>query len=261
LNTLLKRTQTKKTKKCTFLIFKAFSNISSLMPLSSATSQTHKRVAPFCSFPVMGLLLPFAFLLQAGILQGKVEVGEILAPVNLSKPVSLGSPDGGLLVQGASGNQVAPPDSYAMFRHLMEAKASLTKPLDWEPQTVTKLKVALKTLLETVIHGFFGGFVPEVQRRRRAVGEEERGYLDTIFTAIGAVLGFQNCSEVVACRAGRMAADKLPGAAMAITMLETFVPRGLKSWFGLMRNGVMQREECLHSFRCSMDVEGEEAMS
>ena len=58
---------------------------------------------------------------------------------------------------------------------------------------MTKLKVALKTLLETVIHGnnltrllkarlflpfscnpgFFGGFVPEVQRRRRAVGEEE----------------------------------------------------------------------------------------
>ena len=25
---------------------------------------------------------------------------------------------------------------------------------------------------------------------------QERGYLDTIFTAIGAVLGFQNCSEV-----------------------------------------------------------------
>ena len=150
---------------------------------------------------------------------------------------------------------------------------------------------------------------------------QERGYLDTIFTGIGAVLGFQNCSEVtktrswniicpgywlwtvefhfswfqvVACRAGRMAADKLPGAAMAITMLETFVPRGvlsifsclfwklttgLKSWFGLMRNGVMGREDCLHSFRffsavrklgvaalkpscrCTMDVEGEEGMS
>ena len=26
---------------------------------------------------------------------------------------------------------------------------------------------------------------------------QERGYLDTIFTAIGAVLGFQNCSEVM----------------------------------------------------------------
>ena len=26
---------------------------------------------------------------------------------------------------------------------------------------------------------------------------QERSYLDTIFTAIGAVLGFQNCSEVM----------------------------------------------------------------
>ena len=88
----------------------------------------------------MGLLLPFAILLQvqvfvnlnplpqpilqAGILQSKVEVGDILAPVNLSKPVSLGSPQSDLLVQGSSGNQVAPPDSYAMFRHLMEAKVT-----------------------------------------------------------------------------------------------------------------------------------------
>ena len=61
-----------------------------------------------------------------------------------------------------------------------------------------------------------------------------------------------------------MAAEKLPGAALAITMLETFVPRGvlgitltisdnlpgLKSWFGVVRDGVMGREEeCLHSFR------------
>ena len=87
---------------------------------------------------------------------------EILAPVNVSKPESLVS---------SAGNQVAPPDSYAMFRHLMEAKviqrgksamdqtknlsimfqATLNKPLDhW---TVTKLKVALKTLVDTVVQG------------------------------------------------------------------------------------------------------------
>ena len=54
-------------------------------------------------------------ILQAGILQSKMEVGEILAQVNMSSPVSL---------VGSSGNQVAPPDSYAMFRHLMEAKVT-----------------------------------------------------------------------------------------------------------------------------------------
>ena len=102
-------------------------------------------------------------ILQADVVQSKVEMREILAPVNVSKPVSLVS---------SAGNQVAPPDSYAMFRHLMEAKviqrrksamnqtknlsimfqATLTKPLDhW---TVTKLKVALKTLVETMVQGY-----------------------------------------------------------------------------------------------------------
>ena len=52
-------------------------------------------------------------ILQADVVQSKVEMREILAPVNVSKPVSLVS---------SAGNQVAPPDSYAMFRHLMETK-------------------------------------------------------------------------------------------------------------------------------------------
>ena len=54
-------------------------------------------------------------ILQADIVQSKVEMREILAPVNVSKPESLVS---------SAGNQVAPPDSYAMFRHLMEAKGA-----------------------------------------------------------------------------------------------------------------------------------------
>ena len=58
-------------------------------------------------------------MLQAGFLESKVEVGEILAPVSMSKPLSLDSS-----LVGTSGNQVAPPDSYAMFRHLMEAKVT-----------------------------------------------------------------------------------------------------------------------------------------
>ena len=58
-------------------------------------------------------------ILQAGILESKVEVGKILAPVSMSKPVNLGSS-----LVGITGNQVAPPDSYAMFRHLMEAKVT-----------------------------------------------------------------------------------------------------------------------------------------
>ena len=32
-------------------------------------------------------------------------------------------------------------------------KENLTKPLNWEPKAVTKIKDALKTILETVVHG------------------------------------------------------------------------------------------------------------
>ena len=64
-------------------------------------------------------LKPPQLMSQAGILESKVEVGDILAPVSMSKPLSLGPS-----LVGTSGNQVAPPDSYAMFRHLMEAKVT-----------------------------------------------------------------------------------------------------------------------------------------
>ena len=64
-------------------------------------------------------LNPSQTILQAGFLESKVEVGEILAPVSMSKPLSLDSS-----LVDTSSNQVAPPDSYAMFRHLMEAKVT-----------------------------------------------------------------------------------------------------------------------------------------
>ena len=75
-------------------------------------------ISPTGLIPLLNSTPPHP-VLQASILESKVEVGEILAPVSLSKPVSLGS-----MLVGITGNQVAPPDSYAMFRHLMEAKVT-----------------------------------------------------------------------------------------------------------------------------------------
>ena len=65
--------------------------------------------------------------------------------------------------------------------------------------------------------------------------------MDTAITFMGAFFGMQNCSkvlkggakksypsffQVVACRAGRMAAEKISGAAVFVMMAESFVPRG-----------------------------------
>jgi len=150
-------------------------------------------------------------------------------------------------------NLAAQPDSYSMFHHLMEAQASLTQPSEAEPPQVKTLKSALKTFLETAWNGFYYGFMPEVARHRRSVGEEERSHLDTAITLMGAFFGMQNCSKVVACRAGRMAAENVSGAAVFVMMAESFVPRGLKSWFSMVKTGVMGRDEdCSAGLRCSI---------
>ena len=64
---------------------------------------------------------------------------------------------------------------------------SLTQPSEEEPPQVKTLKSALKTFLETAwqgiksrektflkicVEGFYYGFMPEVARHRRSVGEE-----------------------------------------------------------------------------------------
>ena len=72
---------------------------------------------------------------------------------------------------------------------------------------------------------------------------QERSHLDTAITFMGAFFGMQNCSkakkqevqksqikaffQVVACRAGRMAAERVSGAAVFVMMAESFVPRGV----------------------------------
>jgi len=153
-----------------------------------------------------------------------------------------------------SSNLAAQPDSYSMFQHLMEAQVSLTQPSEEEPPQVKTLKSALKTFLETAWQGFYYGFMPEVARHRRSVGEEERSHLDTAITFMGAFFGMQNCSKVVACRAGRMAAERVSGAAVFVMMAESFVPRGLKSWFSMVKTGVMGRDEdCSAGLRCSIN--------
>jgi len=153
-----------------------------------------------------------------------------------------------------SSNLAAQPDSYSMFQHLMEAKVSLTQPSEEEPPQVKTLKSALKTFLETAWHGFVYGFMPEVARHRRSVEGEERTLLDTGITVMGAFFGMQNCSKVVACRVGRMAAERVSGAAVFVMMAESFVPRGLKSWFSMVKTGVLGRDEdCSDGLRCSIN--------
>jgi len=155
-------------------------------------------------------------------------------------------------------NLAANPDSYDMYKHLMEVQAALTLEAkeDDRPEVKT-VKSALRILFETAWQGLYYGFMPEVARHRRSVGVEERSHLDAAITFMGAFLGVQNCSQVMACRTGRMAADRVSGAAVFVMMAESFVPTGLKPWFAMVKLGVMGRDEdCTNGLRCSINEEG-----
>ena len=98
-------------------------------------------------------------------------------------------------------NKVAPSDSYTMFKHLMEVKEDIAgEKVEQEPKVVKTVKQALQSLLEAALKGFVDGFLPHVDRQRREATDDRRSYLDIAIGAIGALLGRQECSEIIACR-------------------------------------------------------------
>ena len=83
--------------------------------------------------------------------------------------------------------------------------------------SITMAKSVLKSFLEMAVHGFFqgsndsipdyrtsncAGFLPAVERRRRSVEGEDRSHVDLVATVLGALVGRQDCSRVLACRWG-----------------------------------------------------------
>ena len=83
--------------------------------------------------------------------------------------------------------------------------------------------------------------------------------LDWIVDIIGALIGRQECSQKVACRAGRLAKEKVPGSQMMVMMVESFVPPGLTHWFSILKSGVMSAfDSCEGSFICDF-IEDEES--
>ena len=98
-------------------------------------------------------------------------------------------------------NKLAPSDSYSMFKHLMEVKEdNAGEKAEQEPKAVKTVKQALQSLLEAALKGFVDGFLPHVDRQRREATDDRRSYLDIAIGAIGALLGRQECSEIIACR-------------------------------------------------------------
>eukprot|EP00092_Neocalanus_flemingeri_P056328 GFUD01066752.1.p1 GENE.GFUD01066752.1~~GFUD01066752.1.p1 ORF type:complete len:212 (-),score=51.51 GFUD01066752.1:110-745(-) len=155
-------------------------------------------------------------------------------------------------------NKVAPSDSYSMYKHLMEVKDNIIEQ-ESEPEVVKTVKTALQTLFEAALKGLVSGFLPHVERQRREATDDTRTYLDIIMNTIGALLGRQECSEIIACRTGKFVGHKVPGASLGVMMIEGIVPKSLSSWFGVVKTAVIDRsdQDCDQDYQCSL-VEDEE---
>ena len=114
-------------------------------------------------------------------------------------PVTLSEPKITILQEE---NAAVAADSYSLYKQLMEVKNQLTSSNNTmkEPPAVSSLKAALSLLYDSLIDGVFGGLFPHVERQRREATDEKRAYLDMAVTAVGAVMGKQNCSKMIACR-------------------------------------------------------------
>merc|ERR1719205_164376 len=131
-----------------------------------------------------------------------------------------------------------------MFKHLMEVKEDIAgEKVQQEPKVVKTVKQALQSLLEAALKGLVDGFLPHVDRQRREATDDRKSYLDIAIGAIGALMGRQECSEIIACRTGKFVGQKVPGASLAVMMIEGIVPKSLRSWFGVVKTAVIDRSD------------------
>jgi hypothetical protein len=92
-----------------------------------------------------------------------------------------------------------------------------------------RIKSSLAILFDTAVNEFFGSFMPALARVRRETrgsdgGYQQADYLDTIVTGMGALMDRQNCRLRVTCNAGKVIQSNVPGAQVAVMLLESLVP-------------------------------------
>ncbi|XP_023337969.1 uncharacterized protein LOC111708740 [Eurytemora carolleeae] len=145
-------------------------------------------------------------------------------------------------------------DAFSVYKNLMDVKEVIgeRKPKD-DSEGLRMVKAAIKTVLETALHSFLNGFLPAMDRVRRSADDEKRSYLDGVVYMIGALLGKQKCSHMIACRTGKMVQTKMPGAQLAVMMAEPMIPNSMLDWFGVVKKSVIDRSDnCDIEYDCSL---------
>jgi len=186
----------------------------------------------------------------------------------IDDPVKLeGTPDnsvrgGAKDVPEASGNEALPDDNdtYSMYKQLMNMREEMAERQEKkiESEALVMVKTAMQVIMETAIHSFINGFLPTVDRVRREANEEKKGYLDGVVYIVGALIGKKDCSNMIACRAGKMVQERMPGAQLAVMMAESMVPKTMLSFFGVVKRAVIDRSDaCETEYNCVLTEERE----
>ena len=68
------------------------------------------------------------------------------------------------------------------------------------PEALKKAKEAFEANFDLMLRGVTEGMLPRVERIRREAESERRTFIDIFINFLGALLGRQQCSEIIACR-------------------------------------------------------------
>ena len=67
-------------------------------------------------------------------------------------------------------------------------------------------------------------------------------------------MGRRQCSQVLACRAGKFVQDKVPGAQLAVMVVESVVPPAFKEWVGDMKAAILNLNNGC-DYECSLSTD------
>lgn len=120
-------------------------------------------------------------------------------------------------------NEIRPQDEYSVYQKMMmnlnnvvshefhnkseDIKQNNDQDVKPGPNITSPLPLALQTatdvfnvVVEVGLMGLLEGFLPHVERQRREAPDFKKNYIDIIFNFFGALVGRQQCSEILACR-------------------------------------------------------------
>ena len=113
-------------------------------------------------------------------------------------------------------NEVQQGESYSYYKSMMmsvldkrnvtqsmlenEVSSSTIHSIPPAPKVIKTVKEAFSTLLEVAVKGIFEGMFPHIERQRREAIEDRKTVIDIVLNFFGALVGRQQCSEILACR-------------------------------------------------------------